>query len=308
MKQHRTLAGIQVTRLKLAILLVCFCAAGLAADDVVISRSPQLQLTAQDYRSYISVLNPNDLKELESQKERMLDFVLSFHSNRVLAEQAEQQGLENDPGVKQRLENARREVMVKALMDKEVKAVQYPDFEKISFERYTASMAKYLLPEKRKVAHIFFTLKNPNCACDERDPQKQSKEIVKQLESGADFAELAKRDSMDKSTAKNGGLLDLWLDPDSDEIDPEFLQAVFSLAKPGDFSQPLETRFGIHIIKLIEIEASRQLSYDEVKERLIQKLRDEYRNAALVQLRSKAYPDPDSIDYQAFESVLKEKH
>ncbi|MGH8499831.1 MAG: peptidylprolyl isomerase, partial [Methylococcales bacterium] len=277
------------------------------AEDRVVSRSAQLRLTTQDYRAYIGLLDRKDAEELTSQKDRMLDFVLSFHSNRVLADQALQQGLENDSKVKQHLENARRAVLVTALMDKEMRSLQYPDFEKISRERYEAEKSSYGLPEKRKVAHILIKLKSPSCACDDRDPQKEASEIVKRLEAGADFAELASQYSTDKSTSKNGGLIDLWLEKDTDGVSPEFLQTAFALAKPGDFRQPLETRSGIHIIKLVEVEPWRQLSYDEIKQRLIQKLRFEYRDSARVLLRSKAYPDPDTIDFQALESVLKEK-
>lgn len=294
-------------------LLVWWCGLALAIglgqamgqEDIIVSRSSELQLSAKDYRDYIALLEEKDLAELSSNKEKILDFVLSFHSNRILAAKALEQGVENDPKVKLRLENARRAVLVAALMDKEMSGLQYPDFEKLSQERYDAEKSSYVLPEKRKVAHILILPKSPACACDTRDPEKEASEIVKKLESGADFAELAKSDSADKSTSKKGGMIDIWLERRMDGIDPEFLKGVFSLSNIGDFKQVSGSHSVIHIIKLMEVEPFRQLSYDDVKEKIIQKLRNEFRESHRVELRSKAYPDPDTINYDAFESLLK---
>ncbi|MGR9106204.1 MAG: peptidylprolyl isomerase [Gammaproteobacteria bacterium] len=234
----------------------------------------------------------------------MLDFVLSFHSNQVLEQRAIQQGLEDDPLVKESLENARREVLVRALMDHTARALKFPDFEQVSLQRYAAEKTQYQIKERRKVAHILIPPKVSECACDERDPKKQAEEIIQELKTGVDFGELARRLSADKQSAKHGGLIDVWLEKNSGKVVREFENAAFALAKPGDISPPVETRFGFHIIKLVELESARQLSYDEAKDQLIAKMRAEYRDSKLGELRSEAYPDPDTINYPALESVL----
>lgn len=301
--RKRTKFGFWVCYFGLALALLSGLAEG--EEDAVVSNSTELQLTTKDYRDYIGLLDAEGLAELSSNKEKILDFILSFHSNRVLAAHAQQQGIENDPQVKLRLENARRAVLVTALMDKEMSALQYPDFDKLSRERYEAEKSAFLLPERRKVAHILVAPKSQSCACDNRDPEKEAAEILKKLEGGANFAEIAKTDSADKSTSKQGGVIDLWLQRSMDGVDLEFLKTAFSLSKIGDFKQVTGRRSAIHIIKLMEVEPSRQLTYDDVKEKLIQKLRDEFRESHRVQLRSRAYPDPATINYDAFESLLK---
>lgn len=75
-------------------------------------------------------------------------------------------------------------------------------------------------------------------------------EIYQKLRQGEDFANLAKQFSQDNSTAANGGQLTRF---SSGELSSEeFENAAFSLANPGDITQPVESQFGWHIIKLIE--------------------------------------------------------
>ncbi|QBQ53555.1 peptidylprolyl isomerase [Nitrosococcus wardiae] len=306
MKANQPNINLRAALGRFAFLGILVSTAVSATEGEVISRSSQGQLTAEDYRAYARLFDPAARERLAAQKDRMLDFALDFHSNQVLAQQAEAQGLAEDPIVQARLEKARREVLVGALMDQVVKNIDYPDFETLSRQRYAAEKAHYRLPEKRKVAHILIRPKNPECACDQREPAKIAATIMEELESGTDFAELARRYSEDRATAKQGGLLDQWLEKDSGKVVPAFEQAAFALSQPGDFSQPFETRFGRHVVQLIELEPARQLSYEEVKERLINKLRAEYRDSALLQLRGKTYPDPDKINYPTLKEVLSQ--
>ncbi|MBX5445108.1 peptidylprolyl isomerase [Sphaerobacter sp.] len=80
-----------------------------------------------------------------------------------------------------------------------------------------------------------------------------AKAIEEQLRQGADFAQLAKEQSADSSTAVNGG--DLGWFPRGLMVKP-FEDVAFSL-EPGQVSAPVQTQFGWHIIKVFEKEADR---------------------------------------------------
>lgn len=90
----------------------------------------------------------------------------------------------------------------------------------------------------------------------EAEPGKTQKDKVKnlmldirsQLESGIDFAVLAKKYSQDPGSAANGGQLGFY---SRGELAPEYEAAALSM-KPGEISMPIETQFGFHLIQLQE--------------------------------------------------------
>ena len=71
-----------------------------------------------------------------------------------------------------------------------------------------------------------------------------AEQILKELKSGKDFAELARQHSNGPSGPKGGDLGRFT----RGQMDPEFDEAVFKL-KPGAVSDIVETQFGYHIIK-----------------------------------------------------------
>lgn len=88
--------------------------------------------------------------------------------------------------------------------------------------------------------------------------------IAKQLKQGADFSELAKKDSQDIVTAKKGGVLP-WFSVGM--IGPAFEKAVMQL-KPGEVSQPVRTQYGFNIIKLLAMKKPQALPFEEVKQKV----------------------------------------
>jgi peptidyl-prolyl cis-trans isomerase SurA len=85
--------------------------------------------------------------------------------------------------------------------------------------------------------------------------------IKKQLDEGADFAQMAKDYSQDTGTATKGGVLPRF---GSGRMIPEFEKVAFSLENEEAISDPFKTGFGWHIIKLLRKYPVG--SYDEVEE------------------------------------------
>ena len=77
--------------------------------------------------------------------------------------------------------------------------------------------------------------------------QQDAEKVLKELISGANFAELAKKYSIDEATKYNGGLLGKFKRGD---LMPEFESAAFKLKK-GQISGIVKTRLGYHIIKRV---------------------------------------------------------
>ena len=98
--------------------------------------------------------------------------------------------------------------------------------------------------------------------------EDQAKNILKDLNEGKDFADLAKKHSVGP-TAKNGGNLN-WFDLNT--MVPEFSTALMVLSE-GDVSQPVKTKFGWHVIKLNETREKKIPSLEKVRPQLVQNLR-----------------------------------
>ncbi len=98
-----------------------------------------------------------------------------------------------------------------------------------------------------KTAHIMIA-SNKNMPDSLKEAAKNKIDsIYNRLKNGDKFEELAKL-SDDKASGKKGGELPEFT---TGRMVPEFEKAAFALQKPGDISEPVQTRFGWHIIKLI---------------------------------------------------------
>lgn len=134
-----------------------------------------------------------------------------------------------------------------------------------------------------RVRHI---LLQPDEMLSEADARLRIEQLRGRLETGADFAELARSHSTDKVSASEGGDLG-WVSPG--EMVPEFEEAMRKLA-PGEISEPVQSRFGWHLIQVLERrerdstadyqrsrarEMIRQRKTDEEMELWLRRLRDE---------------------------------
>jgi len=153
------------------------------------------------------------------------------------------------------------------------------------------------------VSHIMlFTSKG------EDDKNKKSKEridsIYQRILAGEDFGTLATKYSDDKgSSVKNGELP--WFG--TGRMVPEFETAAFALKEKGDVSQPVQSPYGWHILKLIDKKGL--ASYDEIKADLERKIkRDERANrgqqAFLVKSRAENNFQLNTANLKEFYKIL----
>ncbi len=103
------------------------------------------------------------------------------------------------------------------------------------------------------------------------DSEDKAKEVKEKLLNGEDFAELAKNYSIDTANNQQGGELGFFA---RGEMVPEFENAAFSL-KVGEISEPVQTEFGYHIIKVEDKEQAKEATYEESKEDIRNILFDE---------------------------------
>jgi peptidyl-prolyl cis-trans isomerase C len=125
-------------------------------------------------------------------------------------------------------------------------------------------------PEQVRASHILINI-DPD-ADDEQKAEAHARmeEIQTQIEMGGDFAALAKQFSEGPSSVKGGDLGYF----DRKMMVKSFAEAAFAL-EPGQVSKIVETRFGLHIIKVMDRTPETKFAYVEIKDRLVEMLRSQ---------------------------------
>jgi len=117
------------------------------------------------------------------------------------------------------------------------------------------------------------------------EKKEEAESIIKQLQAGGKFEELAKANSKDPGSKENGGDLD-WAVP-SNYVKP-FADALVALQKGKYTPTPVQSPFGYHVIQLDDTRDAKAPAFDEVKPQLAQRLQGQVIEKHLTELRSKA--------------------
>ena len=139
-----------------------------------------------------------------------------------------------------------------------------------------------------RVAHIVIVSNEKMKPQEQQRAQTKIDEIYVKIEKGEDFALLAKQFSDDKGSAQRGGELPMF---GPGKMVPEFEEVAFNLENIGDVSEPFKSRFGWHIVKLLEVKKLE--SFEELKPIIEKKIQRDSRSQlsreAFIQDRIKEY-------------------
>ncbi len=136
------------------------------------------------------------------------------------------------------------------------------------------------------------------------DTEEAAKEIKKQLDEKADFAELAKAKSTDTGSGQNGGALGEITMKTS--FVPEFLEGVKKL-EPGQISEPTKSQFGYHLIKLNSIKTGYENFADKVKSMMVEKAYQTYMENLVKDAKMENYIEEEMKPTKAPEQKEGEK-
>jgi peptidyl-prolyl cis-trans isomerase D len=159
---------------------------------------------------------------------------------------------------------------------------------------YNDNLSTYQTPEQIRASHILLKTEGKNDA----DVKARAEALLKQAKSGADFADLARKNSEDEGTAPKGGDLDFF---GRGRMVPEFDTAAFAL-KPGEISDLLKTQYGYHIIKLTDKKEGSTRSLADVRQQISDQIafeRAQTQAADLAQTLSAQVSKPADLDSAA---------
>lgn len=245
------------------------------AASPVLAREPGgASVNVADVHSELRRAPAAEWQTILSKPEMMRQLVSNLLVRRVLASEAEREGLGTDPIVVATLAIARDRVLSDARLA-QFDAQSIPNeaaLDAIARNTYQAKAARFERPAQTRARHILL-------ANNGAESLQKANQLLAQLRAGASFEDLAKANSTDQASAAQGGDLGFF---GSGKMVQSFEDALSKLNKPGDLSDPVESPFGLHIIRLEERREKTLQPYAEVREQLLA----EARTASLNQSRA----------------------
>ncbi len=156
---------------------------------------------------------------------------------------------------------------------------------------------------KKRAAHVIVRVGDRYSASTEEEAEAKIREIYELLESGEDFAEVARQYSDDPSSASKGGDLGV------NRLLPEMEEYRLKLSE-GEYTEPFTTRFGWHILAVTEVEGRQ--SFEEAKPQLKQRIsRDSRsqlsRNALINRIKNEGNFALNETNWKAFTDMLDDR-
>jgi peptidyl-prolyl cis-trans isomerase C len=239
-----------------------------AADDAVVARvngheikQSDLDFAATEIGPRLATIRPDDRRRI------LLQFVIE---NELMAGAGEKEKLDQTDTFPARVKYHTRRALRDAFYDSGIAgAVTDADAKQI----YDEKISKMKPEQEVHARHILVETK------------EEAEEVIKRLKNGEDFAKVA--DEKSKDTNAKGG--DLGFFTRGQMLKP-FEDAAFAL-EPGQISEPVQTQFGWHVIKVEEKRDQPLPSYDEVKEAIMGQLIQQKAQQVVTNLRDSATID-----------------
>jgi len=152
---------------------------------------------------------------------------------------------------------------------------------------YNAHLAEYKTDEQVKTRHILITSRAGADAQTDNAAKSKAQDILKQLQAGGNFAELAKKYSEDPGSKDQGGELPL---VPTAGLDPAYAKAAMAL-NPGQTSGLVKSQFGYHIIQTEQKQPAGTKPLAEVKDSIVQVLQQQKSGQAQQQFANQLAED-----------------
>lgn len=239
----------------------------ITAGNPVVAKVDGKDISRMDVLNFIQTLPPQT-REMPIEKLFPLA-VEQVVNSEIVVEKTKGVQLDNDPEVQKQLERAKEEITRSVYLQKQVEERITEDRIKTAFDNYVKNFPNV---QEVKASHILVK------------EEAKAKDMIAQLDKGADFATLAKENSTD-GTAKNGGTLGYFVES---EVVPDFAKAAFALT-PGTYTkEPVKTNFGYHVIKSEDKRKREPATLEQVKPFLQAQLRRETLEGMLKEWRAQA--------------------
>jgi len=230
--------------------LCTFQAAALQDQDVnnqdnILATVNGEKITLQEFEEYWNMIPEN--YKLQLTKEDLLEQIIT---QTLLIQKAEEINLREDPEVAFKINNTVNQILIQSLLEKEIIEKTILSDEDIE-SYYEENKEDYWQEEEVHALNILV------------ETEEIANEVMKKLEEGQEFTELAKEFSS-SSTASSGGDIGFI---SKGTLTSKIEEQLFVL-ETGEISEIIPTERGFHIFKIVDKNPSRYLELSDVKEEI----------------------------------------
>jgi peptidyl-prolyl cis-trans isomerase C len=254
-------------------------------DKVILSIGDE-KITAAEFDQLIETL-PDQYRAAARGPNRR-QFAEQLIRVKLLAREAQRRKLDQTPVIRRQLELQRENVLASAAFQDIAATTKIEDAAEHQY--YEQHKTEY---ESVHARHILIRMKGSPVPLlpgkkelTDEEASGKAQEVRAKLLAGGDFADLAKAESDDATSAKNGGDLGTFK---HGQMIPQFDQSAFSLPI-GQVSEPVKTQFGYHVIK---VEEHINQTFDQARVDIEKKMRPEVARETVENLRKQT---PVTID------------
>ena len=225
--------------------------AAVPAPETVVATVAGAEITEADL-SFAAEDLTQDLSQIppDQRKAFLLRVLIDM---KVMAQAGKDAGLGETPLFKQRLQYLEERALRRAYFSETIAAAVTEEAIRADYDKF---VAEFVPADEVRASHILVAT------------EEEAKAIKAELDGGADFAELAKEKSIDPGAASGG---DLGFFGKGMMVAP-FETAAFAMTEIGQVSEPVQSQFGWHIIKLEEKRQSAPPAFEQVAGQLQQQL------------------------------------
>lgn len=276
----------------LLVMLVFLQTEAFSQSDDVVAKIGDRKITVSDFDKIIGYFDTERQKMLQ-QNTQLKDAVLrQLVQSMVISDLAKTQGFDKKPEIKEQLQFFTENYLANEYLKREVaQKITVPDADLKSY--YEGHKEEFKTPEMVKARHILVKMDRTASEDGKKKTKEKATDILNKVKSGEDFAKLASEFSDDPGSKTKGG--DLGFFARGRMVKP-FEDAAFSL-KPGEVSGLIESQYGFHIIKVEEKKESSLEPFDNVQERIRQKLLQERTKTKITEFIDKAMKDSKAEIY-----------
>jgi len=222
-----------------------------------------LRVDAADFEGNLLRIPADKRGGFRMSSDRVVSVVDNVFLARSLANKAREQNLDKDPAVQARLKQVQDAFLADLYVQSLEKEGVDLDLERRARELYIADQDEYKSEEEVHVQQILV-----GTACRTRSAARElAAKAAREARAGANFLELAEKYSDPGESANKGG--DIGTGPAKRLVEP--VREALAKLKPGEISDPVESKFGIHVVKLIERKPPAVKPFEAVKAQVVAK-------------------------------------